>query len=69
MLIIKEVSSAAEKCLKDNFTGGSNNALAGISKQPKLHVGYDANVLVCVGRELYVICSIVVTLCFVCGYA
>ena len=46
------------------------HALAGISKQPKLnvHVSYDANVLVCVGRELYVIFSIVVTLCFVCAY-
>ena len=69
LLITTEVSSAAEKCLKVNFTGWSNKALAGISKQPKLHVGYDANVLVCVGRELYVICSIVVTLRFVCGYA
>ena len=70
LLITTEVSSAAEKCFKDNFTGGSNNALAGISKQPKLnvHVSYDANVLVCVGRELYVIFSIVVTLCFVCAY-
>lgn len=64
MLITTEVSSAAEKCFKDNFTGGSNNALAGISKQPS----YDANVLVCVGRELYVIFSIVVTFCFVCAY-
>lgn len=69
MLITTEVSSAAEKCFKDNFTGGSNNALAGISKQPKLnvHVSYDANVLVCVGRELYVIffdcCDLLLYLC------
>ena len=68
MLITTKVFSATEKCFKDNFIGGLNNALAGISKQPKLHVGYDANVLVCVGRELYFICSIVVTLCFVCAY-
>ena len=66
MLITTEVSSAAEKCFKDNFTGGSHNALAGISKQPKLnvHVSYDANVLVCVGRERYFFDCCDLVLCF-----